>query len=305
MGVFQQYGSHAFLPYVDKPAFENSPSSGTGTPSSAVPSTASSLMLKSTSSWTYCGPLLPSDNLALPPSLHSWASITVLDSSELLRRLIPVIVFLRRLLPEAGIRHYWLTIRATKPTHEYDTPRWHVDDEFFNPDFGRLMRDDQTEVSCGKNKEGWKLATTLLGPPTLFLKDNDSALVMMRSTKAQRRKTHQHECTSIRCLGCSTYADSVRSSLATSLEGHAIASPESGELAFFRLGDEEGAVHSEPKCDVDRIFINVVPGTTEELGGLMKRWGMQFPRAWCLGVPGGLVPSDECESFVKRASDGW
>jgi hypothetical protein len=56
-------------------------------------------------------------------------------------------------------------------------------------------------------------------------------------------------------------------------------SPAAGEVAFFRLGDEEGAVHSEPRCDTDRIIVNVIPGTEQELRMLMERWSMGFPRA--------------------------
>ena len=59
-----------------------------------------------------------------------------------------------------------------------------------------------------------------------------------------------------------------------------------GEMAFFRVGRREGAVHSEPPCGMERVFVNVVPGGEEELRELMARWGRRFPRAWCLGVPG-------------------
>ncbi|KAF2826632.1 hypothetical protein CC86DRAFT_244345, partial [Ophiobolus disseminans] len=246
------------------------------------------LTLKNTSSWTYCGPHLHPATNALPPSFHKWASLTVSHPDKLLDRLLPLLSFLQRFLLEAGIQHCWLTIRATKSTHEYDAPRWHVDDDFFAAGFGRLMR-NAGDSNDDRNKRGMcKLATAILGPPTLFLEDNESALRILRTTKAHERTTHQHECTSIRCLGCSTYADSVRKSLATALENHAIVSPQRNEFAVFRLGDSDGAVHSEPKCDVDRIFVNVVPGTEEELRALMIRWGMHFPRAWCLGVPGGL-----------------
>lgn len=150
----------------------------------------------------------------------------------------------------------------------------------------------------------WKLATTLLGPSTLFLKNNTDALETLCQTKIrQRKKMGNHACTAIRCLGCSTYADSVRKSLAASLVSFSTESPEFGEVAFFRIGDEEGAVHSEPICNTDRIFVNVVPGTEEHLRNLMSRWGMGFPRAWCFGVPVGFLPSDERESLNKAVED--
>ncbi len=49
-------------------------------------------------------------------------------------------------------------------------------------------------------------------------------------------------------------------------------------------------MHSEPRCDVDRVFVNVIPGVEEDLRVLMGRFGMLFPRAWCWG--GELVGGD-------------
>lgn len=299
MATFAQHFSYAFIPDVNV----SSPGipSSTDTSRDLLQPCDASLTTKNTSSWTYCGPLLPPDAATLPPSFHSWASVTVSKPGELSRRLLSLLSALRLLLHDASVGHYWLTIRASRPTHEYDTPRWHVDDNFFAPGFGRLMRDDNAGGSIDAKIGGWKIAATLLGPSTLFLKDNAPALEVLRETKAQEGASHQHECTLIRCLGCSTYLDSVRQSLASSLKSHAIVSPQPNELAFFRIGDSEGAVHSEPRCNVDRIFVNIVPGTEEQLSILMRRWGMQYPRAWCLGVPGRLMPSDESDWYAKRA----
>lgn len=78
-----------------------------------------------------------------------------------------------------------------------------------------------------------------------------------------------------------------------------------GEAAFFRIGEEEGAVHSEPPCHVDRVFVNVVPGTEQNLRKLMSRYGMEFPRAWSLGLPLGIDSSaDEAEEF-RYGSREW
>lgn len=63
-----------------------------------------------------------------------------------------------------------------------------------------------------------------------------------------------------------------------------------GECCFFKVGDGVGAVHSEPRMDGgERVFVNIVPGREEELREIMGKWGMEeWPRAWCLGVPGGF-----------------
>lgn len=44
-------------------------------------------------------------------------------------------------------------------------------------------------------------------------------------------------------------------------------------------------MHSEPRSNGDRIFVNVVPGLEEDLRCLMSKWGMEYPRAWCVGLP--------------------
>ncbi|KAK8037466.1 hypothetical protein PG991_000812 [Apiospora marii] len=88
--------------------------------------------------WSYCGPLLDNGTDAasqLPPSLHEWAaaSLTAGSGLDLLnRRLLPFLDFVNRFVAENGLDNYWLTIRATTPTAEYDQPRWHTDDMFFN-----------------------------------------------------------------------------------------------------------------------------------------------------------------------------
>jgi hypothetical protein len=143
-----------------------------------------------------------------------------------------------------------------------------------------------------------KLCTTVFDPSTLFIKDNKKALRVLTATKrTEKENMGEHTCTSIRCLGHSTYADSVCESLARSLSEAETESPTIGEVAFFRLGDLEGAVHLEPRSDTDRIFVNVIPGTAEHLRSLMEKLGMGFPWAWCFGMPVWFVGSDEAESF--------
>lgn len=80
-------------------------------------------------------------------------------------------------------------------------------------------------------------------------------------------------------------AEQVRATLATQLgRDGAIVQAALGQCVFFRVGEEEGAVHSEPVSHSDRVFVNVVPGSERDLAALMGRWGMEFPRAWCVGL---------------------
>ncbi|CAO2647063.1 Nn.00g079850.m01.CDS01 [Neocucurbitaria sp. VM-36] len=320
-----QYGSHAFIPYL--PSSQPSPSSQSIT-AIPPPPQEEPLTLHNSSSWTYCGPLLQPLSTSLPSSFHTWSALTISNPPLFLSRLLPLLAFLHTFHLEAGAQNYWLTLRATKPTSDYDTPRWHTDANFFDAEFnafaapGLGMGMEMGTVST-QHRRCWKLATTLLGPPTLFQRDNAKALTILRRVRARKKgKMGDHTCTSIRCLGCATYAQSVRDELATALPNApflpsssssssssrpttttaaaaAVHSPYPNELSFFRIGDSEGAVHSEPKCDVDRIFVNVIPGTEEDLRALLGRWGMGFPRAWCFGVPVGFVGSDEGERVAE------
>ncbi len=292
-----QYGPYAFIPYL----YSSSP------PISAE--NLPSFHLHNTSTWTYCGPLLSPCATSLPPSFSTWVTASISSPSALLQRLLPVLSFVQTFLEDAGAKHYWLTIRATKPTSEYDAPRWHVDEDFFEEGMGMGMGtvdEDGQRKDVEEKPRRWKLATTLLGPHTLFQKDQSTALSTLHSIRQSSMDSldmASHTCTSIRCLGCATYASHVRCCLASRLPSKTISSPSFDEMCFFRIGKNEGAVHSEPKCNVDRVFVNVVPGTEEELSSLMARWGMTFPRSWCFGVPVNFGLDDVVESNSNTAEE--
>ena len=75
--------------------------------------------------------------------------------------------------------------------------------------------------------------------------------------------------------------DGVREELASELLQYGYVQASHGECSVFRTGHDTGAVHSEPKTsDGGRVFVNIVPGTEDELKGLAKTWGMEFPRSW-------------------------
>ncbi|KAK2775439.1 hypothetical protein FQN52_004009 [Onygenales sp. PD_12] len=263
------------------------------------------IRVKLTSSWTYCGPLIALPDQNLPPSFHTWAEQTIYGS--LLPYLTPFLAFVHQFLARNNLSHYWLTIKATRGTDEFDMPRWHTDDLFYKTDL-------QKEAATSKPRKGktmrrigraekkstnllldpsnipdetkWKLATTLLGPGTLFLTSPIRARAMHNNIKQSiRDQNKDHVCPTVHCVGCATAAESVRVRLAEEFRDYNYTQAQAGECTFFRVGDEEGAVHSEPSCHGDRIFVNVVPGGEEELRGLMRKWGMEFPRAWCVNLP--------------------
>lgn len=277
------------------------------------------LTVKTSSSWTYCGPLLTLDSDQLPSSFHTWATATV--NGPLLTPLFSFLAFAHKFLLANNLSHYWLTIRASQSTHDFDIPRWHTDDLFFSPRprsrrsirwstggkiYTRHTQDersikckeeptaDQTNIpgaqiqSTSPTPTDWKLTTTLLGPGTLFIAQGTSpqARTVQRNAKSAVRATNpDHVCPSVRCVGCAMAAESVRAKLAVEFGRYEIVQARPGECVFFRVGEDEGAVHSEPVSHGDRIFVNVVPGTESDLRRLMSKWGMEYPRAWCVGLP--------------------
>jgi hypothetical protein len=174
-----QYGSYTFIPFLPNPLQSGYTSSSPTASVSTQLQEQGPLTVHAASSWTYCGPLLLPNPACLPPSFHTWSSLTISQPSVLMQRLLPLLHWLQTLLTEAGIQHYWLTTRCTRPTHEYDTPRWHTDGNFFTcdpsepgPGFAQTSAN-----SC------WTMCTTLLGPSTLFMGDNEKALKVLKETK--------------------------------------------------------------------------------------------------------------------------
>ncbi|KAE9982560.1 hypothetical protein EG327_005808 [Venturia inaequalis] len=227
--------------------------------------------LQRTSSWIYCGPLLPLSDSHLPQSYHEWHKAAI--NGSLTATLLSFLSFANLFLSAAGVNHYWLTIRATTPTTDYDEPRWHTDEDFFQGE--KLIRTQ------------WKLVTTLLGPGTLFIEDAKTARAVESKMKLDAQREHtDHLCTSFTCLGCATASAAVRQRLADNFRGHKVIQAANGTCCFFRIGQEQGAVHSEPPQNCDRVFVNIVPGTAGELQDLMAKWGMTaFPRSWSIGLP--------------------
>lgn len=300
------------------------------------------ITLNTSSSWTYCGPLLTLESCNLPSSFNTWAEATI--SGSILPSLFSFLAYVHEFLTKNNQSHYWLTIRASKGSDEFDTPRWHTDDLFFSPlqppinharreslfsPITNLLKSTRTGPttnqkllnpilpsklqtkhhdhqpptpptaqipSTSPTPTNWKLTTTLLGPGTLFIPPatNRLARATQQAAKtAARAADPDHTCVSVRCVGCAMAAESVRARLAVELGGHGIVQASAGECVFFRVG-EEGAVHSEPRSHGDRVFVNVVPGHEADLRALMAKWGMEYPRAWCVGLSLGIGEGEEC-----------
>ncbi|KAF4978542.1 hypothetical protein FZEAL_5075 [Fusarium zealandicum] len=245
--------------------------------------------------WCYCGPLLDPTSSSepessLPANFYEFAAASFTGPVD--SRFAPFLSFINAVLLSKGLGHYMLTVRATTPTHEFDRPRWHTDELFFSdltkgnlPGTGLGLK-SRVDSSGRKNGTNWKICTTLLGPSTLFVPLEYQGSARKKQEKARKDASTDHDCLSIRCVGCASAADSVREELASTLEPFGFEAAMPGECCVFKVGKQAGAIHSEP-CMSDsqhgRIFINVVPGTEEELRSLTQKWGMEFPRQWWVG----------------------
>ncbi|KAJ2981858.1 hypothetical protein NUW58_g6585 [Xylaria curta] len=129
--------------------------------------------------WSYCGPLLTASE-DLPPNFHEWASAAL--SGSLLPRLIPFLEFVNEVLREHELDHYWLTIRATKATSEFDKPRWHTDDVFY--DWYTHTRVEGTGASITVSDVPWTRIPLFLRGGVVFPVRAESAL----TTTALRTK---------------------------------------------------------------------------------------------------------------------
>ncbi|KAK9413168.1 hypothetical protein SUNI508_12053 [Seiridium unicorne] len=233
--------------------------------------------------WSYCGPMLPASPDRLPDNLYEWEIAAL--SGSIVPHLLPLLSFVNDFIAKQGLDNYWITLRATTATLEYDKARWHTDDMFFSSRKGDEKRSWGLGTIAGKRqldlKTDWKICATLLGPSTLFIPTQHQQQARKRQKLAKERGSVEHSCTSIRCIGCATAADAVRDDLAAGLAEFGAAQAKTGECAVFRIGAKNGAVHSEPSMSHGgRVFVNIVPGKKEELSSLLSRWAMEFPRSW-------------------------
>jgi hypothetical protein len=248
------------------------------------------LGVKQASAWSYCGPLLSATSLpSMPLTFQKWQAESI--DGDLLPVLLPFLDHANELLRRNNLQHYWITIRATQPDDEFEIPRWHTDDLFYE----RYLNGTEGERTLGgrhlwptarRSERGptdWKLIATLSGPPTLFIAPAHQKHARALQRQAKIKCGKEHVCDSIRCVGCSTAASHVRETLNVQLRDTEVVRPGVGQGVFLRVGHERGVVHSEPDLRAgDRVFVNVVPGREGELAGLMRKWGMEFPREWAV-----------------------
>ncbi|KAF2426593.1 hypothetical protein EJ08DRAFT_699889 [Tothia fuscella] len=151
----------------------------------------------------------------------------------------------------------YIQIRMTKPTQNWRIPRWHHDGRYFKPD-----------PSC---TEGGKYVTTLLGPPTLFLKPS-STLSSYALRDNEEWKNAQRE----------SGNEKLRKIVDDALKEEERVHVPFGSIVWFAnmwkgTADGSAAVHSEPDMsDSDRVFVTVMYGSEVEIGDLCHSWEVEY-----------------------------
>jgi hypothetical protein len=163
-----------------------------------------------------------------------------------------ILNLIKKVLKGYKMEDFHLIIRASAPFNEYDIPRWHRDGSYTVP----------TVITS-------KFATVLKGPGTLFIKSSTSTSekfneIQEREYEERRESTYEEQ-QEINKRYRPIYA-------ALPKNGDMVQSGKNQGVIFFaNSGGVQGAIHSEPKMNNDRIFISIVPGTKENIDERIRR----------------------------------
>ena len=168
----------------------------------------------------------------------------------------------KKVLKGYNMNHFWMDIRVTMPNNLYDIPRWHKDGKFFSNDINE--------------KDTSKFVTVFKGPGTLLIKSTKRVNEIFNKVDEQLRYERRLRVMTIE----EQYkvADKYRPIFAKELSKEPVVQPKNNEGLIFFTGvpsRDNAVVHSEPKMDVPRMFISILPGTEENI---KERRRMKFAK---------------------------
>ena len=144
-----------------------------------------------------------------------------------------------------GSESAWVSVRFSKPNDRFSTPRWHMDGNYFEDDYGSNQR--------------IKALMTVKGASTLL---SDADIIQRNLLDGFHNKA-------------SPPSDIARA-LSVHLVGTSgISQTPDGYGTLIVAGEGIKAVHSEPDITEDRVFISVLPGTKAQIRGLQERWHLE------------------------------
>ena len=167
-----------------------------------------------------------------------------------------IIRLIKKVLVSYNMENFWLAIRVTLPSDNYNIPRWHKD--------GSLFISDENETNIAK------FVTTLKGPGTLLIKSTTqinniyNKLLEKKFKEMDKYKTIEKKI---------KIDDSFRPIFAKKFSKEKIIQVKNNQGVLFYTGNPENnaALHSEPKFDKSRIFISILPGSYNDIKELQKR----------------------------------
>ncbi|KAF4344791.1 hypothetical protein FBEOM_1258 [Fusarium beomiforme] len=152
----------------------------------------------------------------------------------------------------------WLTIRITKPSTEFEIPRWHQDGNMYRYDQGR------------ENVVRSKYALTLLGPPTLMLEPDEHVFTTQRKAQEQFCPWWYGDGPGPSEEEKYDAEDELREHLMKEFKDIPRVIVGRGRVVRFSWGREDSPVHSEPDLVADRVFMTVLYGSEPELRSMCE-----------------------------------
>lgn len=141
----------------------------------------------------------------------------------------------------------WITIRLFTKSTLFDMPRWHTDGYYYSPFEGNQ----------------YKVALTLKGPGTLFLKLPSEVRKLFMETQYEMTPEN---------------SDEMRKKLIRLLEKYSIdkslihqGKAYSGTV-FIVGNSDNAAIHSEPPINSERLFVSILPGSKKQIQELYNKW---------------------------------
>jgi len=151
----------------------------------------------------------------------------------------------------------WVMVRVFLLNQEFEIPRWHQDGRYVTSNY---------QDNDGHKKTG-KLVFTVKGAPTRFAEITDQGKwdklkkeeqINTKTNYPHNRQTYHQEDMRIR-----------KEFVTTVNETEPISKD---QAVLYRVGGSDAKAHSEPPMNEPRIFMSVVPGSTEDIEKFRERY---------------------------------
>jgi hypothetical protein len=178
-------------------------------------------------------------NERLEPDIADFLEQLGNDPTDAQARATIITRLIGRIIVGFGTETAWTTIRAWRRTDAFNVPRWHADGYFYPPWEG-----DQLKAVLALKGDSTRLCRLSLPSRVRFVE-------LQRSGPDDQERTRER---------------------AALVEGVATEHTPSGHGTVLITGSQHAAVHSEPPIPSERLFVSVMPGTSEQIAHLRQRW---------------------------------